>query len=285
MSTTQSILTISTTNDDLKPLLARVRELKKTKDTEPILQILDHYFKVKNTAPSVSELIALVKQSIEQPEFKHSGFPTAESEDGLYTAGCTEFDEIQYGVFSSLEVAKKGLSKLNPLKPVLFGIISRIKKTGVERLNEFFSQFVDFMSEHGVEGCDFDLGGLDLSRLGRSYASYSALLQLFELASESGIGLKLMGMTEPAAVFGILTGSVAQTGMKFNQLISKLRSSISKFEDGVKDKKGNSMERYIKASVTDLINNKTAYQPHLSNSEYFKLITTKTGNNKWLKWL
>lgn len=216
----------------------------------------------------------------EIPEFVFTGFPTHKSPFGLYLPEdqeLSDFVEVQYGVFSDPNVALKGLKKLDSSQPVLFGIISRIKETGVDQLNDFFERFVFSLVEHGVKRCDITLGGLDLSRLGRRYSSFAALLMLFELASDNDVGLTLMGSSSPVALFGMLTGAIAQTDMKFNQTISLLRSSL---------KKGLGSEDYVQRAVSNLFNNKTAYRPHLCLEDYVSLISSRlNGNTDWIDYI
>ena len=287
-----AILTISNSND--KALMSRITaisEAKTVSDITRMVDILEHYVELKSSNCDISKAVEQVKAYAElivseSQSFVKEGFPDEGSEFGIYTNGCDEFANIQYGVFSSTEVAKDGLKKLNVSQPVLFGVISRIVRKGILELSEvFFPKFVEWLILEGVSQTNLDLAGLDLSRLGRAYGSFSALLSLFELASENDIGITLMGLDNPTAVFGIMTGAVSQTQMRFNQTISRLRSSLWKLGEGIKDKKGNSFLKYVTSSISDLFNNKTAYQPHLSRDEYIKLITSKLPNDAWLEYL
>ena len=122
---------------------------------------------------------------------------------GIYTgemAGSVDFGRLQYAVFSSMEVAKKSLKMIDPTKPVLYAVVSRIKKTEVLRFQSFLFAVVEKLQTLGVTALVLELGALDLTRLVRSYSSFAVLLNFFEYAAENGIAVKPLGIDMSIAV-------------------------------------------------------------------------------------
>ena len=242
------------------------------------IPMLHDFIKTNSIAKAKYEV--KLKDIIDEMETQSNSFTIndinaldSNSEYGLYIPTDYEWTNslvFQYAIFSDKGVAKEGLSKIDQDTPTLFAVISRITPKGVGDLIAFLYSFIDEMSRRGLDELEIDLSNLNLNRLGRSLLSYAFLIQAIVYASEQGIALRLENISETPALFGIFAGSVSQTDMRFNQTVRRLR-------------KYKLASQYGRSAKTDLVNNRVAYKPLLSLTEYSSLVYKRAGVDIYLQ--